>query len=86
MRIQDIHEQQALGAALIVLGFSLGGAAAAASLLALEHMALAVEMCGPTAGHCVSCVAAAALLVATLGTFGAGVRLIQSVPALELAR
>lgn len=72
MQIQDTHEQQVLGAALIVLGLSLGGAAAGAGLLAAEHMAAAAAMCGPTLGHCARCIAAATLLVAAIGASGAG--------------
>lgn len=72
MKIQDIPEQRLLGAALVVLGLSLGGAAGVAGLMAAEHMALTAAMCGPTPGHCVRCVAAASLLVAALGASGAG--------------
>lgn len=77
MQIQDLHEQQVLGAALIILGLSLGGAAAVAGVSAVEHMALTAAMCGPTEGHCARCLAAAALLVAALGGSGAGAWLLQ---------
>lgn len=77
MQIQDIHEQQLLGAALIILGLSLGGAAAGAALLAAEHMAMAAAMCGPTFGHCVRCIAAGTLLVAAIGVSGTGAWLLQ---------
>ncbi len=77
MRIQDIPDQQILGAALVVLGLSLGGAAAIAGLLAVDHMAL-TQMCGPTFGHCIRCVAAAALLVAAVGVSGAGAWLMKA--------
>ena len=85
MKIQDIHEQQVLGAALIVLGLSLGGAAAVAGQLTNAHMALTGPMCGPTLGHCVRCVAAGALLVASLGASGAGAWLLKLRPALQRA-
>lgn len=85
MQIQDVHEQQVLGAALIILGLSLGGAATGAGLLAAEHMALTAAMCGPATGHCMRCVAAAALLVAALGVSGFGVRLLKPGPALRQA-
>ena len=85
MRIQDIQDQQILGAALVVLGLSLGGAAAVAGFLAAEHMALAGPMCGPAFGHCVRCVAAAALLVAALGVSGTGAWLLKPRPAPSLA-
>ncbi len=85
MSIQDFHEHQVLGAALIVLGLSLGGAAAAAGLLANEHMALTGPMCGPTFGHCMRCVAAVALLVAALGASGAGAWLLKPRPVLQRA-
>ncbi len=75
-----------LGAALVILGLSLGGAAAVAGLLALDHMAGAVELCGPTGGHCLRCVAAAALGIAALGASGAGVQLMRPVPAPRRAR
>jgi hypothetical protein len=77
MQIQDVHEQQVLGAALIILGLSLGGAAAGAGLLAAGHMAANAAMCGPTLGHCVRCIAAGTLLVAAIGASGAGAWLLQ---------
>ncbi len=86
MRIQNCQEQQVLGAALIVLGLSLGSSAAVAGLLALDHMARAIEMCGPTSGHCLRCVAAAALSIAALAASGAGLRLMRPVAAPQLAR
>lgn len=82
MQIQDIHEHQLLGGALIILGLSLGGAAAVAGLMAADHLALTAAMCGPTFGHCVRCVAAAALLVAALAASGAGAWLLKPRPAL----
>lgn len=85
MQIQDIHERQVLGGALIALGLSLGGAAAGAGLLAAEHMALGAAMCGPTLGHCVRCVAAASLLVAALGASGAGLWMLKPHPAAQRA-
>jgi hypothetical protein len=83
MRIQDIQDQQILGAALVVLGLALGGAAGVAGMLAFDHMALTGPMCGPTLGHCVRCVAAAALLVAALGVSGTGAWLIKPRTALS---
>jgi hypothetical protein len=83
MRIQDIQDQQILGAALVVLGLALGGAAGVAGVLAFDHMALTGPMCGPTLGHCVRCVAAAALLVAALGVSGTGAWLIKPRTALS---
>ena len=85
MRIQDVQEQQILGTALIVLGLSLGGAAAIAGLLAVDHMALTAQMCGPTLGHCGRCVATAGLLFAALGVSGAGVWLMKARSALSPA-
>lgn len=85
MPMQNIHEQQALGAALVVLGLSLGGAAAVAGLMAADHMALNAAMCGPTLGHCIRCVAAAGLLVAALGASGSGAWLLRSRPILQRA-
>lgn len=85
MQIQDIQEEQVLGAALIILGLSLGGAAAGAGLLAAEHMAANAAMCGPTLGHCVRCIAAGTLLVAAIGVSGTGAWLLQSRRALQRA-
>lgn len=82
MRIHDLQDDQILGAALIVLGLSLGGAAAAAGLLAAEHMAQTGPMCGPTLGHCFRCVVAAALLLAALATTGGGAWLLKARPLL----
>jgi hypothetical protein len=81
MRIQDMQDQQILGAALVVLGLSLGGAAAVAGLLAADHMALTAQMCGPTLGHCIRCVAAVALLTAALGVSGTGAWMMTPRPA-----
>jgi hypothetical protein len=78
MRIHNIQDEQVLGAALMVLGLSLGGAAAAAALLATVHMAQTGPMCGPTLGHCFRCVAACALLLAAMSTAGAGASLMTS--------
>ncbi len=87
MHIQDIRERQMLGAALITLGLSLGGAAAAAGLLAVDHMALTAAMCGPTFGHCVRCIAAGTLLAAALGASGTGAwQLLQPRRALQRAK
>ena len=85
MKMQDVQEQQVLGAALVLLGLSLGGAAGVAGVLAAEHMALTAAMCGPTFGHCVRCVAAVALLVAALGVSGTGAWLLKPRPALQRA-
>lgn len=85
MCIQDIPDQQIRGAALVVLGLALGGAAGVAGLLALDHMALTGPMCGPTLGHCVRCVAATALAVAALGVSGSGAWLMKPRIALSPA-
>lgn len=85
MRIQDIPDQQILGGTLVVLGLALGGAAAIAGPLAVHHMALTGPMCGPTLGHCMQCVAAAALLVAAVAVSGAGAWLIKPRTALSPA-
>lgn len=85
MKMQDIHDRQMLGAALILLGLSLGGAAAVAGVVAAEHMALTAVMCGPTLGHCARCVAAVVLLVAALAASGAGTWLMKPRPALQRA-
>lgn len=85
MRIQDIRDEQVLGAALILLGLSLGVAATAAGMLAAAHMAQTGPMCGPTLGHCFRCVAAVALLVAGLASSGAGAWLLKPRPALPAA-
>lgn len=85
MKMQDVQEQQVLGAALVLLGLSLGGAAGVAGVLAAEHMALTAAMCGPTFGHCVRCVAAVALLVAALGASGTGAWLLRPRTALQRA-
>jgi hypothetical protein len=81
MRIQDIQDGQVLGAALILLGLSLGGAAAGAGMLAAAHMAQTGPMCGPTLGHCFRCVAAAGLLLAALASSGTGAWLLKARPA-----
>lgn len=86
MKIQDIPEQRLLGAALVVLGLSLGGAAAGAGLLTAEHMAANAAMCGPTLGHCVRCIAAGTLLVAAIGVSGTGAWLLQARRALQRER
>jgi len=85
MKMQNIYEQQALGGALVVLGLSLGGAAAVAGLIAADHMVLTAAMCGPTLGHCIRCVTAGGLLAAALGASGFGAWLLRSRPALQRA-
>jgi hypothetical protein len=85
MKMQDIQDHQVLGAAFLLLGLSLGGAAAVAGVLAADHMALTGAMCGPTFGHCVRCVAAVSLLVAALGASGTGAWLLKPRPALQRA-
>lgn len=85
MKMQDVQEQQVLGAALVLLGLSLGGAAGVVGVLAADHMALTAAMCGPTFGHCVRCVAAVALLVAALGASGTGAWLLKPRTALQRA-
>lgn len=84
MRLSDIHENHLLGGGLVALGLSLGGAAAVAGLVAAHHMGGAA-FCGPVVGHCIQCVAAATLLVASLGASGAGAWLLKSRPALQRA-
>lgn len=80
MRIHNTLEQQVLGTAMAILSLSLGATAALATLLASDHMAGVVGMCGQTSGHCGLCLAAVALFVAALGVSGAGVGLMGSSP------
>lgn len=84
MPIRDIDELRFLGGALISLGLGLGVAAAAAGLLAADHMAAVAEFCGPTADHCALCVAAGALVVASLGAAIIGIELVSR-PRLDLS-
>ncbi len=77
MPIRDMDELKILGGALLSLGLALGIAAAATGLLAADHMAAAVEFCGPTADHCNLCVAAGALVVAALAAGLIGLELVS---------
>jgi hypothetical protein len=72
-----MDELRFLGGALTSLGIGLGIAAAAAGMLAADHMAAAVELCGPTADHCNQCVAAGALIVAAICTVVIGLELVS---------
>lgn len=75
----DIDERRLLGASLIVLAVSLGAASGAAAVLAMDHMALAASLCGPTSGHCIRCVAAGGMLAAALGALAGGLSMLGSV-------
>ena len=77
MPIRDTDELKILGGALLSLCLALGIAAAATGLLAADHMAAAVEFCGPTADHCNLCVAAGALVVAALAAGLIGLELVS---------
>jgi len=77
MPMRDIDELRFLGGALISLGAGLGIAAAAAGLLAADHMAAAAAFCGPTTDHCSLCLTAAALAVASLGAAITGIELVS---------
>ena len=75
--MNEIDERRLLGASLIVLAVALGAASGVATILALDHMAFAASLCGPTSGHCIRCVAAGASLVAALGALAAGLSLLK---------
>lgn len=77
MPTRDMDDLRFLGGALISLGLALGIAAAATGLLAADHMAAAVEFCGPTADHCNLCVAAGALAVTALCVAVIGLELVS---------
>lgn len=74
MQTHPLDEFRLLGAALIALAVALGGAGAAAGLVAAEHMAAAAALCGPANGHCSLCLAADSLLIAAVGAAGVGLR------------
>lgn len=77
MPITDQSERKILGSALLVLGGSLGGLAAALGAMALDHMTLSASLCGPTTGHCLTCVGAVACMAAALVAVGAGLSLLR---------
>lgn len=77
MPTRDMDDLRLLGGALISLGLALGLAAAATGVLAADHMAAAVEFCGPTADHCNLCVAAGALVVTALCVAVIGLELVS---------
>lgn len=76
MPITEQSERDVLGYALLALGGSLAGLAAVLGATALDHMTRAAAMCGPGAGHCLTCVGALACLVAASAIGGSGLFLL----------
>ena len=70
MQGSDIHSRR-LGAILIMAGAILATASVGTAFAAADHMA-AASLCGPVAGHCILCVAAAASLLASSGVIASG--------------
>lgn len=75
MDSMTIQERRLAAASLGVLGLTLSASAAAATAVALDHMARAAATCGPLSGHCGWCYGAAGLAVAALATIVLAVRL-----------
>lgn len=80
MQPNDTQPSRALGAGLIAFGALLSALAAAGALAAADHMAVAANLCGPVAGHCILCVVSAASVLASAGVIAAGVALLTPPP------
>jgi len=85
MRLNDIDDEQLLGAGLMVLGAGLAASAVIIGLRAADHMAWAASLCGPTSGHCALCLVAGAMAVAAVAAGGAGATVLWSLPLLRPA-
>lgn len=70
MNIQDSQERMLVAGGLFVLAGSLGALGTVLSAMGIDHMAFAANLCGPLAGHCLVCFAAAGTVAAS---FAAGI-------------
>jgi hypothetical protein len=71
--ITDQADRELLGYALLALGCSLAGLAAALGATGPDHMmASPADLCGPGAGHCLECAAALLALGAASAVGGLG--------------
>lgn len=83
MQQNDKPQSRTLGAGLIASGVLLTASAAASTLAAADHMALAAKLCGPVVGHCLLCVVSAASLLASAAVVMAGAALLAPQPAVQ---
>lgn len=77
MPITDQSERKFLGSGLLALGCSLGGLSAALSVVALDHMRAAANICGSNGEHCLTCIGALACLAAGLFAVSAALSLLR---------
>lgn len=77
MTITDQTERNILGGGLFALGASLGGLATALGALSFDHMMVSADICGPNAGHCLTCVGALACLAAAFVAVSSGLSLLR---------
>lgn len=75
MNSLTVQERRLAVGALAVLGLTLSACGAAATLIAIEHMARDAAVCGPLNGHCGWCYGAAGLVIGALATIVLAVRI-----------
>lgn len=75
--IPEQRDRDVLGYALLALGGSLAGLAAALGATGLDQMIASPALCGPGAGHCLECAAALVALAGALVIGSLGARLIS---------
>lgn len=86
MMTTDTVERRLLGGGLLVLAVSLMALGSALGVVALGHMAVATNLCGPTSGHCATCLGAVAALAAGVVAGVLATSLFQPVRAAHTAR
>ncbi len=69
-------DRRLLAGCLLALALSAAGLAAAATWLALGHMAAVAALCGPQAPHCGWCLAAVAAVALSLTASAGAVRVL----------
>lgn len=70
MDSMTVQERRLVAGSLGLLGLTLSACAAAATMVALEHMARDAGLCGPLTGHCGWCYGAAGLVIGAVATIG----------------
>lgn len=85
MQHSDIRGSHKLGVFLVMIGAGMTAAAAAGAAIVADHMAIASNLCGPVAAHCILCVASAGSLLSSAGVLASGLMLLQARPSLQPA-
>lgn len=75
MDSMTVQERRLAAGSLGFLGLTLSACAAAATAVAVEHMARDAGQCGPLNGHCGWCYGAAGLVIGAVATIALAIRL-----------